>query len=375
MRVQPRHVGALLLACIGATSVSAQTPIYGLNVRLGDFFDSNTSTFVSSYNPIVGAGTTAFAIDFDADATVLWGIEYGTQNYGTFDLATGAFTALGVVSGPALSDNISGLTCDVFGVWWLSNISSAGCELYRGDVTTGTFTLVGDIGVDSIIDLSVDSYGNMYAMSIATDSLYSIDTLTGAGTLLGATGLASGYAQGMDFDWSDDTLYATIYTGGGTGKFCDMNLTTGAANVREDTFVLNAEMEMACQETFLVQHAMCQMYCGSDINMNTYTVTSPVVLGGTFAGSVGFTAPNIGAVAAGYIGRLTFPIWGMEGLVDVGTREIMGLPANFGTSPVVLTWAVPSNPAYVGFHVYTQAAGIGGGVINLTCAYDCTAGY
>ncbi len=55
--------------------------------------------------------------------------------------------------------------------------------------------------------------------------------------------------------------------------------------------------------------------------------------------------------------------------------EIMGLPSAFGPSPVTITWPVPNEPAYAGFHVFTQAAGFGGGVINLTCAHDCTVGY
>ena len=123
------------------------------------------------------------------------------------------------------------------------------------------------------------------------------------------------------------------------------------------------------------QSAHCQPYCGSSINMDTYTVVDPFVLGGTFQGTVGFPSPNFGAVVAGYLGRLTFPIWGQEGLVNVATPEVMGVPTAFGPSPVTISWAVPNEPAYAGFHVYTQAAGFGGGVINLTCAYDCIVGY
>lgn len=116
-------------------------------------------------------------------------------------------------------------------------------------------------------------------------------------------------------------------------------------------------------------------FCGSSVNGDTYAVASPFVLGGTFQGSVGISAPNIGAVVAGYLGRLTFPIWGQEGLVDVSTPEVLGLSPGFGTSPVVFTKVLPHDPTYAGFHVFTQAAGFGGGVISLTCAYDCTVGY
>ena len=121
--------------------------------------------------------------------------------------------------------------------------------------------------------------------------------------------------------------------------------------------------------------AECSWYCGSGTNMDTYTVFDPYVIGGTFQASVGLSYPNLGAVIAGYLGQLTFPIWGQQGLVNVGTSEVMGLPSGWLTNPVVITWPVPGDPAYAGFHVFTQAAGFGGGQINLTCAYDCTVGY
>ena len=80
-------------------------------------------------------------------------------------------------------------------------------------------------------------------------------------------------------------------------------------------------------------------------------------------------------MVVGYLGRLTFPLWGQQGLVDPSTPKGMGLPILFGASPVRITWAVPHEPIFAGDHIYTQAATVGGGVIHLTCAYDCTVGY
>lgn len=122
-------------------------------------------------------------------------------------------------------------------------------------------------------------------------------------------------------------------------------------------------------------NASCAHYCGSAINLDAYSVLSPYVLGGTYRGSVALSSPNLGAVLAGYLGALVFPLWGQEGLVNVATPEVMGLPSAFGASPVTISWSVPNEPAYAGFHVYTQAAGVGGGVITLTCAFDCTVGF
>ena len=123
-----------------------------------------------------------------------------------------------------------------------------------------------------------------------------------------------------------------------------------------------------------VPQASCSWYCGTGINMNTYSILQPFALGSTFRASVGIASPNTGAVVVGYLGKIIFAIWGQEGMVDLFSMEVMGFPQGVG-NPTTVSWVVPSDPAYVGYHIYTQAAGIGGGVINLTCAYDCTAGY
>ena len=121
--------------------------------------------------------------------------------------------------------------------------------------------------------------------------------------------------------------------------------------------------------------APCQWYCGSEVDRNRYIISSGLVLGGTFVGSVGFSSPQVGALIAGYASPLTFPFLGQEGLVDATQPELMGFPAGFGAGHTTITLAVPNDPSLVGIHLYTQAATFGGGWISLTCAYDCTAGY
>jgi hypothetical protein len=68
----------------------------------------------------------------------------------------------------------------------------------------------------------------MYGHDIATDSIYRIDTSTGAATLIGATGYNASYAQGMDFDNNDGTLYIFLYEGGGANRYGTVDLNTGA---------------------------------------------------------------------------------------------------------------------------------------------------
>jgi hypothetical protein len=117
-----------------------------------------------------------------------------------------------------------------------------------------------------------------------------------------------------------------------------------------------------------------EWYCGAATNLDTYTISRGFVLGGTFQGTVDITPSDVAAMIVGYLGGVTFPIWGQEGLVDIGTPEVMGL-MGIGSSPITLTMSMPADPVFAGYHVYTQAAGFGYGSVNLTCAYNCTVGY
>jgi hypothetical protein len=250
LKLKLTSAGALGLLAL-APLAGAQSTIYGMDVRIQRFFTTDTANFVANFTAVAPNNLPIFALDFDATATTLWGIQNpvapAPAPYGTFDLATGVFTPVGNLTGPA---SAAGLTAHPNGTTWyvLENLAGS-VNLWRGDIAaSGTFTLVGTSTVMGLaIDISCDSQGNLYANSISTDSLYSIDSTTGAATLIGPTGFATNFAQGMDFDWSTDILYATLYTGGGTGGFCTVNLTTGAATQLEDTLSLNAEMEIAIQ--------------------------------------------------------------------------------------------------------------------------------
>jgi uncharacterized repeat protein (TIGR01451 family) len=175
-------------------------------------------------NTILGTSTnTYYGMDFDTAAMTL----YATNlTLGTIDLATGAYTSLVTISG--LSSTLTGLSIDPTDETFY--ISTA-TDLYTLDPVTGATTLIGPFGTTGgvVIDLALSSSGAMYLHDIGDDSIYSVDKATGVATLIGSTGFDASYAQGMDFDYSDDTLYAWIYTGGGTGNFCSIDLATGAA--------------------------------------------------------------------------------------------------------------------------------------------------
>lgn len=182
-------------------------------------------------------GTTAgsvFGMDFTPTGSTLYGVtgSAGTpaSTLGTINPATGAFTSVAALSGLGAGENATGLTIHPrTGVAYLSTFATTpGARLYSLNLATGAATLIGSMGPEIMIDIAMNCSGELYAHSISTDSLFRIDAATGAATLIGAHGLAANFAQGMDFDNEDNTLYAFIYTGSGTNRFGTFNLATGA---------------------------------------------------------------------------------------------------------------------------------------------------
>ncbi len=169
-----------------------------------------------------------FGYDFDQTATTLYALENDSQELGTISL-TGAFTAIGP-SVPLAGHTWSGLGIDPGdGTFYASSTDGLSSSLYTLNPATGAATLVGtDTTVALIIDISVNCEGDIYGHDIGTDSIYTIDSTTGLATLVGATGVDSGFAQGMDFDNQDGTLYAWTYQGGGANQYGTISLATGA---------------------------------------------------------------------------------------------------------------------------------------------------
>lgn len=189
-----------------------------------------------------------FCLDFDSAATTLYAINEAGAVFGTVDQLTGAFTAIGPTG---LTASRTGLRVDPTDeTYYVSALDAvAGNQLYKLNPLTGAAAFHTNItGLPAggiIIDIAIDAAGNMYGNEISTDSMYAIDKNTGAATLIGPTGFATNFAQGMDFDYATGKLHATLYLGGGAGRFVEISTVTGAATVITDTTPWNKEMEMA----------------------------------------------------------------------------------------------------------------------------------
>jgi hypothetical protein len=257
MKTRTLVLGAAAALTLGAMASSALAvgTTYALDLRASTttnrliVFPANAPAL----NVVSSTGTyRGFAMDFNASATTLYGITNPGNAIGAIDQATGNFGASVPISGAGATEtNWSGLSSAPDGTFYASASGGAGLNrLYTVDPVTGSTALIGNINAGTAainIDISIDRNGQMYGHDIAGDKIFQIDKSNGNVTFLGSgtTGFNANFAQGMDFDWDTNTLYATLYTGGGTGVYASIDLTTGAATQLVSTTSWNAEMEMS----------------------------------------------------------------------------------------------------------------------------------
>jgi PKD repeat protein len=217
--------GAVPSPAVGGPAPAAPTDT-GYAQDIG-YISDNFVTFVLNDFPgqtVLGTTTNVYyGMDFDPTATTLYALNDTTGELGTIDLADGSFT--GLVPCPAPVDIWTGLSIDpVTGVFYASDAT----DLYIIDPATGNYTLVGPFGTSLMIDIAMGPNGEMYGHDIGTDSIYWIDPATGAATLIGGpTGYNANYAQGLDFDNEDGTLYIFLYIGSGANVYGIVDLATG----------------------------------------------------------------------------------------------------------------------------------------------------
>jgi DNA-binding beta-propeller fold protein YncE len=174
---------------------------------------------------VTGAGTivgnfgqgATYTLSFDHSGN-LYGISNSWSN-GTLvkiDQTTGHATT---VSGSTGISNLMAMAFAPDGT--LYSASWATNSLYKINSVTGAATLVGSLGFNNIMDIDFDSHGNLYGLS---DSLFKIDLTTGHGSLV--TGLANSCLMGMAID-SSDRFLATDYCTGNSPLY-QINTANGA---------------------------------------------------------------------------------------------------------------------------------------------------
>jgi hypothetical protein len=181
--------------------------VTGVGTVVGSF--GYPSTYGAAFAP---SGTLYTVVDSYAATGVL----------ATVNLTTGAATP---VSGVAVG--VPDLMVFEFAPDGTMYAGSWGTNsLYTMNLITGLPTLVGSLGFGNVMDFAFNSSGTMYAVS--GNTLYTINLATGLGTSVGAVSGLPGGTMGLAFD-SLDNLFATDY-GSSNSPLYQINLGTMTAS-------------------------------------------------------------------------------------------------------------------------------------------------
>jgi DNA-binding beta-propeller fold protein YncE len=136
--------------------------------------------------------------------------QVGPQQLATIDPKTGHATPFGMVTNGL---TVMGLEFAPNGTLYAvgdSNPSSPTFNsLYTVDTTTGASTRVGSTGASPfLMDCAIDSKGNMYCAT--SEGLYSIDPKSGTATKV-VDFVGGGEIMGLSFNRDEDKLYATDF--------------------------------------------------------------------------------------------------------------------------------------------------------------------
>src|SRR5262249_21219312 len=154
------------------------------------FLEIATATGVATVR--TGPGLAGFrgvsALGFDANANMLYGVDSFTGELVRIDPGTGATTAVGplgllIVPGLACGLGFDTTTNTLFGS--IFDVDQNADQLVTIDTATGAVTVVGPIGFQNVSGLAFDPTTNtLFGADEFSGDLISIDKATGAGTFL-----------------------------------------------------------------------------------------------------------------------------------------------------------------------------------------------
>lgn len=209
---------------------------YMLNLSAGQPNPQSLQSFTlpNATTPVVLGPQTRplYALDFDDSTGSLWAIDNATRELGRLSTADASFSAAVTVTGVPAGETISGLGISPRdATFFVSTSTGSASSLYRLDPITGAATLVGPItGYPAVVDLAVDCDGVVYGHDTSTDQIVTLDPLSGVATLVGPTGVdAASVPQGMDFEGATGTLYAWLRKAAGGTDLVTIDLQSGAA--------------------------------------------------------------------------------------------------------------------------------------------------
>jgi hypothetical protein len=221
------------LIVAGALLAAVTVPAQASTLFASDYLISGTTLYTA--NQATGAltsvgGALSNVGDLASNATTLFGVTLNDNNLVTIDPATGLISAsiavTGTRSGQITSIAFSSLTNTLYGNTTNGFGATSGDELYSIDIATGVASFIGSIGFNEVFALATDTSGALFGISNISDEFIRIDSSTGSGTLISsvaATGWFDMAARPEDnVMFLSDAFGASLYT---------INTTTGATTL------------------------------------------------------------------------------------------------------------------------------------------------
>ncbi len=177
----------------------------------------------SAYNFIAGSST-----DYDGN---WWGLVYSTNELVTIDPETGDRTVIATATAPG-GRSWTGMAYDfttmtMYAICFSSGVDAALCTI---DLDTYEVTLVGaTTDITTPIALACSNEGDVYTVDIADDNLKLVDKTDGSAEIVGYVGFDCIYAQDMEFDHEDNTLWWASYST--QGELRTINIETGQSTL------------------------------------------------------------------------------------------------------------------------------------------------
>jgi hypothetical protein len=239
--------------------------------------------------------TSVFAATFIAnDFTTHYGLatsggDLPQDTFIAIDTETGDYEVLGTVSGGPGGTWTSMKWDHTTSTLFASTVD----ELYTIDPDSLEATLVGPIDpAGTVISIAISPEGLMYGIDITNNVLLAIDKTSGDASAIGALGFNPNFAQDMDFDHSDGTLYWGGYFGGGDSQIMVIDTDTGAAtslgNVQGGTELLSFSIAIPgagdCTEAADIDWLSVTPEAGTTAAGSTDSVTVAVNASGLSAG-------------------------------------------------------------------------------------------
>ena len=301
------------LALARHPDVGSAVPTYGVSSLLPGLVTFDALDPASSYTPINDSDDWIYAAAFIGnDFSKLWIIiedswQYAPGTYGTVDIATGAFTALGTIDGgetPSWAGLVQDpLTGTVYSVNFVDAPGVAAATLYSIDFDTGHATRVGPIdgpGINStrfIPSIAISPAGLMYGIDLFGQTLIAIDKTSGAASVIDWLGLNVQFIQSFAFDNQTGKLYwAAMYVDDGGNTIGEMRLLDPLTATSQPLGAFPPAGEFPVDEMSALAIAEPAVGCAApgDVPWLTLSPTSGTIVAGGAAQDVSVTLDSTG---------------------------------------------------------------------------------